>query len=658
MDDKYKRAARNRKINSIIVILLDLLLFPWVAQFPFFMIKDLTAAPQEWFKFGPINSYKAMFEDVRFLYVFLALQAFIFVALYTINYNPRYKRVNIIQDGVGGPAPAGHGQFGTSRWLSKAERDKANKVWYAFLSSISSAGIVFGMERIKEKEKIWYDNDDKHTLIIGATRSGKSRKLILPTIGILAQAGESMILGDPKAELYLSSAPYLQSMGYNVIVINIREPEKGNQWNMLDVVNRLYEEGNAPAAVEAAWDIAHSISHQKPSTTSEPIWENGEESVIAALCMLSSFNTDLKAQKHISTAYYLLSEMGQPIMNTDIVPLIEYIKGLPTKHPAKAAFATASVAPAKTRASFFTQTLADMRLFSDPNIADMTSKQDHVMENIGIDKTAVFLVIPDEKVTRNVLATLYVNQVYQALVTLANKRGGRIPRRVNIILDEFGNLPPIPDFDKKITVGGGRGIRFTLAVQGLDQIKALYKERANTISGNCQNWIYISTQDPDTAKVLSEKVGKYTVETENVGSSIQFSKGHNSSSRNTGLVGRSLIDPAEVLRWPENEVLVLQKSQFPARYPCPDFSRYSFNSIFGFESPSGNIEADKEKTRQIIENRLNALKSRRVIDPVIWLPQFNILSRPNSPQPPRPQDNRSAEIPDMTLDQSTTDFLG
>ena len=657
MNDKYKRAAKFRKIYSAIVVLLDLILCPWFAQFPSFVAKNMSSAPQEWLSFGPINSYKALFESQNTLLIFLSLQVFILAFLFSINFNPRSRRVNIIQDGVGGPAPAGDGQFGTSRWLTKAERDKANKIWYAFMSSISSAGIVFGMEHVRDKEKIWYDNDDKHTLIIGATRSGKSRKLILPTIGLLAQAGESMILGDPKAELYLSSAPYLQSMGYNVIVINIREPEKGNQWNMLDVVNRFYEEENVPAAVEAAWDIAHSLSHQKPSVTSEPIWENGEESVIAALCMLASFNTDLKAQKHISTAFHLLSEMGQPITNTDIVPLVEYIKGLPVKHPAKSAFATASVAPAKTRASFFTQTLADMRLFSDPNIADMTSKQDHIMENIGVEKTAVFLIIPDEKSTRNVLATLYVNQVYQALVNLANKRGGRIPRRVNIILDEFGNLPPIPDFDKKITVGGGRGIRFTLAVQGLDQIKALYKEKANTISGNCQNWIYISTQDPDTAKILSEKVGKYTVETENIGSSYQ-SRGSDSSSRNYGLVGRSLVDPAEILRWPENEVLVLQKSQFPARYPCPDLSRYSFNNLFGFAKSSGNVEADKEKNRKIIECRLNSLNSRTLFDPVIWLPQFSLSSGPAKPASKQSQDDRSSEILDMTFDQNSSDFLG
>jgi type IV secretion system protein VirD4 len=389
---------------------------------------------------------------------------------------------------------------------------------------------------------------------------------------------------------------------------------------MLDLVNKAVDDNDIPKATEYAWSIANTICNQIPSTSSEPIWKNGEQSTIAALILLAAINSEFKFQKHMTTAYYLLAEYGQPLEDESI-PLIDYIKTLPVKHPAKAAFSTASIAPYKTRASFFTSALADLRLFSDPTISDMTSRQDHSIENIGIEKTAVFLIVPDEDKTRNVLATIYIDQVYQSLVNLANKRGGRIPRRVNMLLDEFGNLPPIPEFDSKLTVAGGRGIRFTLAVQDVTQLKTLYDKRAQTITGNCHNWIYIKTADVETAKLISEKTGKYTVETENTSSSIQ-SKGH-SRTHGVSITGRALVMPDEILRWDTNQSLVLPISYFPARYPLPDLSLWSANEELGFVM-TGNIENDKETNRQIIEKRWTNTKQRELEETEIWLPDLSL----------------------------------
>ncbi len=610
-----KKPTKARLISISLIVLLDIILLPWILKFPS-LLKDsgnINVAYQQWLKCGIAGAYKSFLSDKKFLMLFLVMQLPVITFIIYVAWNvDKFKKKNRVKDGIGGPEPAGDGQHGTSRWQNEKEMDKTATVWYTN-TDLKAGGIIYGMKKINsDKEKIWINTDDVHTLIIGATRSGKSRKIILPSIWEIAKCGESMILGDPKGELYISSKEYLEKMGYKVIVLNFREPAKGNQWNMLEMVNRAVDEGDVPKATEMAWDIANAISHQKPSTSSEPIWENGEESTIAALILLTVLNSEFRFQKHMTTAYYLLAEYGQPL-DDDSVPLMDYIRNLPVRHPAKSAFATASIAPYKTRASFFTQALADLRLFSDPNISDMTSFQDHEFESIGIDKTAVFLIIPDEKSTRNVLATLYINQVYQALVELANKRGGRIPRRVNFILDEFGNLPPIPDFDKKITVAGGRGMRFTIAVQDVAQLKKLYDKNSQTITGNCHNWIYIKTADVETAKLISEKTGKYTVETDNTSSSVQ-SKGH-SRSYGVSLTGRSLLLPDEVLRWDNNNSLVMPISYFPARYPLPDLSEYKANKEFGFRD-------DREYNRQLIEERWNNVITREIQEVTIWLPDL------------------------------------
>ncbi len=619
----------NKRMDSTVVariilvsaiLLLDITLLPWLLKFPFFLFgDDIVNAPNLWIAYGPLKAWKDIISIKAFRNLFLYSQLPVGALILAIAWNTdRLRKRNRIKDGIGGPDPSGAGQHGTSRWQNKHEMDQTCNVWHTDLP-IKSAGTIYGMEKSRSgDEKVWYNKEDLHTLLVAATRSGKSRKIFLPTIWTLAQAGESMVIGDPKGELYIAGKEWLENKGYKVIALNFREPAKGNQWNLLELVNRAVDEGNIPRATELAWDIANTITNQKPATSSEPIWTNGEESTIAALILLTCIDSEFKFQRHMTTAYYLLAEYGQPL-DDESIPLLDYIKKLPVRHPAKSAFATANIAPYKTRASFFTTALADLRLFSDPNISDMTARSDHQLDSVGIEKTAVFLIVPDEKATRNVLATLYIDQLYQSLVDLANRSGGRIARRVNFLLDEFGNLPPIPEFDKKLTVAGGRGMRFTLAVQDIAQLKKLYKENSQTITGNCHVWIYLKTKDIETSKIISEMTGKYTVATENTSSTVQ-SKGH-SSTVGEGLTGRPLLTDDEVRRWDIEESLVFPMSYFPARYPLPDLSFWRANIEYGFVA-TGNIDEDKELNRRIVEDRWNRLYTRPINEISIWLPEI------------------------------------
>lgn len=616
--EKHKVVKRAVMIS---VILGDLLLLPWLLKLHFFLFSgDIVNAPSNWLSYGFFNCYKDLFTDKMFRNAYLLLQLPVLYVIISIVWDAdRLKKRNRIKDGIGGPEPAGAGQHGTSRWQNKYEMDHTCNVWYTS-DFINKAGTVFGMDKIKNGyEKVWFNNDDLHVLLIAATRSGKSRKIFLPSIWTLAEAGESMVIGDPKGELYISCKERLERKGYNIIALNFREPAKGNQWNMLHMASRAVKEGNIPKAVECAWNIATTIINRESAQTTEPIWINGAQSVIAALIIATIMNSDFEFQMHMTTVYYLLSELA-PELNDGTVPLNDYIDSLPRRHPAKDAFAGARIAAAKTRASFFVSVLSELRLFTDPNIQDMTCKQDHDFESIGIEKTAVFLIIPDESATRNVLATLYIDQLYQSLVGLANRSGGRIPRRVNFLLDEFGNLPAIPEFDKKLTVAGGRGMRFTLAVQDLAQIKKLYKDNSNTIMGNCHIWIYLKTKDIETSKKISEMTGKYTVATDNVSSTVQ-SKGH-SSTVGEGLTGRPLLTDDEVRRWDIEESLVFPMSHFPARYPLPDLSYWKANEDYGFVR-TGNIDRDKELNRAIIEERWNNVLARPVIEVPIWIPDLD-----------------------------------
>lgn len=614
-NEKNKKVANFKSIIVVIIMILDLVFLPWISTFPGFIFEYKVEAADKWLSFGVINSIKEMFTDGKARGIFLFLQipvaALIFYIIWNTDKLVKNKK-KAKGETIGGPGSAGSGQHGTSRFMSEKEKDQSCHVWYTN-KEVEKSGIVFGMDKCGTYDKVWMETEDLHTLIFGATRSGKSRRLILPSIWTIAKAGESMVLGDPKGELYITSKDYLKNMGYNVIVINLREPQKGNQWNIIDPVCQAVDKGDIAKATELAWDIANIFTNQSPNSNMEPIWQNGEESTIAALILLAAMESEYKFQRHMTTVYYLLAEYGVA-SEDDSLPLNEYISKLDVKHPAKGAFATARVAPVKTRGSFFTTALSDLRLFSDPNISDMTSKQDHDMKSVGVDKTAVFLIVPDEKATRNVLATLYIDQLYQSLVELANKNGGRIPRRVNMLLDEFGNLPPIPQFDKKLTVAGGRGIKFTIAIQDFSQLEKLYDKSAKTLTGNCHNWIYLLTADPDTAEMISKKTGQYTVQTENVSSNVQ-STSHSVGS-GVSLTGRPLYMADEILRYPEDKSLVLRVRKLPAEFPLHDLSKWEANEEFGFHT------SDRDVNQEIIKDRWDNVPERPIEEAQIWLPQL------------------------------------
>lgn len=429
-----------------------------------------------------------------------------------------------------------------------------------------TGGIVLGAD--VSKGKYWTVDDDTHVLLIGTTRSGKSRRVIMPTIWHLAKHGESMVICDLKKELQPITKKYLQDQGYAIITMDLRNPATGNRWNIVNPVVAALANSNTALAIQHADDIAHTLSYD-PKYRGDPIWPAAKKALISALILVVAVEAP-QGHKHMPTAFNLLAKFGQDGGKA----LDAYFMALPANHPARSSYAVYQMSTDKMRSSIATDTLASLQLFGvDPAIVWMVSEQDHDLAAVGKEKTAVFLVIPDERINRNVLASLYIQQTYGALVDLANQNRGRLPVRVNYLLDEFGNIPGIADFTTKITTAGGRGIRFTLALQGLDQLSEHYPGKENTILGQCWTWIYILTSDEKTAQIISVKTGNYTVATESYNSSAQAS-GSWSEGVTQGLTSRPLVMKDEVMRWPVDSVLILRTRLQPARLPLPDISKW------------------------------------------------------------------------------------
>lgn len=579
---------RPRHVILFLLLLVDLLLVPRLLTLPL-NLKAYGFKPglEAWKKellAHPLAGPAILMRDTKVCTVWFWFQLPVGVAVLTLLFpsgRPRGK----VRD-LGGPEAAGRGQFGTARWRTRKEIVRTLTEWrYPDRPPLGGFVVDSGNDR---HFAAWLDASETHCLVIGATRSGKSRRIILPTIWVLAQAGESMIISDPKGELYHTACGYLKCQGYEVILIDLRQPLRGNRWNPLLPVVEAFKRNDVVEASQAAWDIAHIITHQYPHY-GDPIWPQAQESLTAALALAVADQAPGEA-KHLASAYRMLAELGAGGGEE----LDGYFrKQLPEDHPARSAYGVAALSEDRLRSSIFTGTAAQLRLWADPEVIYLTAAQDHDLALVGKTRTAVFIVIPDERQTRDVLATLYISQAYQALTDEA-KKTGKLPVRVNFILDEFGNLPAIPAFDRKLTVAAGRGMRFLLAVQDLAQIKARYREASQTITANCATWVYLATADIETAKVISAKTGQYTVATESYSSQVRYTD--HSQGTTEALTARPLLLPDEVLRWPRGEALILQTGHNPARLPLVDLSEWP---VAGELKRSPDINQDKEGVREI-----------------------------------------------------------
>ena len=476
---------------------------------------------------------------------------------------------------AGGPPTAGRGEYGTARWRAEHELRQGLSVW-------DPRGQVSGIVVGQSGGRPWISSMVEHILLLGSTGSGKSRRVILPTIGVIGSTRrESVIVTDPKGELYAHTAAWLRNQGYRVVLLDLRTPSRGSRWNPMGPVVDALARGRMDQASAAARDIGHAFAvGDEGAAKLEALWAQSTEALISALVLAVATgcppNGDpaipwpSPAERTIASVYQSVLTSGENGKLLDT-----WMSMFPDSHPASRAYGPVRLAVEKTRASILTVAATALSPFGDSDVAWLTSATDLDLAEPGRRPTAVFLVIPDERSTRYPLATLYLQQTLQALAALADEHGGSLPVRVNLLLDEFANLPALKDFDKTVTVARGRNIRLLLAIQDLAQLAARYGPAAGTIKGNC-SWLYLLTNDLGTANEIAGKLGNYT--TEPLSPHGTGLLGGGAQNAHPSLMGRSLLYADEIMRWPEGEALYLQARHSPARMRLPDLS--AWKSLF------------------------------------------------------------------------------
>ena len=393
---------------------------------------------------------------------------------------------------------------GYSNWCDVKTMKKELKPVVAINPKADAGGIPL----INDGKTLWVDDGEYHNLIIGSTGSGKTQTVIFPMVQSLAKHGESMVITDPKGEIYEKTSAMLKARGYNIILLNFRNPIKGNAWNPLTLPYHLWKSGNQDKAIELLDDLALNILYDESNKNADPFWEKTSAGYFAGLAL--GLFEDAKEEQININSISLMTTVGEDKFRGSSTYIKEYFN---SKDPAGAAYINASstiLSPSDTKGSILAVFKEKIKLFATrANLSEMLSHSDFDIQDLGLKKTALFIVIQDEKKTYHSLATILVKQIYETLIDVAQSHGGKLPIRTNFLLDEFANMPPLKDVTTMITAARSRAMRFTLIIQNFAQLNEVYGEQqAETIKGNCGNLVYLLSTELKALEEISKMCGE------------------------------------------------------------------------------------------------------------------------------------------------------
>ncbi len=485
---------------------------------------------------------------------------------------------------------------GYARWSKEKEIKNAPKVVKVSINNPDSeaAGTVL----VNDGKDMWVDNGENHTLVIGATGSGKTTSVVDPLVYSLAKAKESMVITDPKGEIYKNHSNLLRARGYNIIVLNFRDPQKGNCWNPLTLPYQLYKAGNTDKATELVDDVALNILKDKKAQ--DPFWENSAADYFSGVT-LGLFEDAKEDEINLNSISYVTT------VGEEKCPPSNYIKeyfNMKGESSTPYVFASNTInSPTETKGGILSVFRQKIRLFaSREQLSEMLSRSDFNMREIGKKPTAVFMVIHDEKTTYHALATIFIKQCYETLIDVAQECGGKLPVRTNFILDEFANMPPLKDVTTMVTAARSRSIRFTFIIQNFAQLNDVYgKEDAETIRSNCGNLIYLLTTElaalEEISKLCGEKKSKEKDKTASTPlvtvSDLQKMK------MNEAIIMRSRLNPFKTKLKPSYEI------DWGDKYPKAEFTERTMGQIGIFDLKDFVNKRRKDKVMNGMNNMNN-----------------------------------------------------
>ena len=379
---------------------------------------------------------------------------------------------------------------------------------------------------------------NKNVLVIGGSGSGKTRFYIKPNI---MQLHSSYVITDPKGSLIHETGKMLADAGYKIKIFDLINRDKSDLYNpfeyikneddILKLINNLIANTNSPQSKSAG-----------------DFWEKSEIALLEAIFGYIFFVFTNKKDKTIANAMEMLRLAEVKEDNEDYQsPLDIMFSDLKEKDPNHFAVRQYDIykfAAGKTAKSILVSVGVRLAPFNIPSIRNIVSGDTVGLDMIGSEKTALFIILPDTDKSFNFLAAMMFQQMFDILVYRAdNDYKGKLPFHVRCLMDEFSNVGQIPQLEVLISTIRSRGISLNIVLQNLAQIKNLYKDTWEIITGNCDSLLFLGGMEQSTLEYISKMCGKTTIDNRNTSES----RGQTGSySMQYQTMGRDLITPDEV----------------------------------------------------------------------------------------------------------------
>ena len=399
--------------------------------------------------------------------------------------------------------------------------------------------------------------------MLDGSGAGKSASYVIPNA---CQLLGSYVFTDPKGELYDKTAGYLQSKGYKIKVLNLVRPQNSDGYNpLLHIKNEIDVDVIANTIVKG----------QNTGNSSDPFWDDMAEMLLKALIYYLKAVRPPEEQNLASCSELVRAANSNGGDNL----LTNLMNQLPYDHPARMNYKSIEVAPEKTYGSILSSLQSKLGKFDSREIAELTSTNTINFEDIGKEKTAVYVISSDTHAAYDFLLTIFFAQMIQQLYDFADENGGALPVPTFFILDEFANIGKIPDFDKKISTSRSRKISFSVILQNLDQLEAVYKEAHETIMGNCDTHLFLGSNSQKTVEYFSKALGEKTIyrESESVNKDrADWKQGKSVSEQN---MARALMTPDELRRLDVDQCIIYEKGLKPIKANKYYYYKYSTAKI-------------------------------------------------------------------------------
>lgn len=536
----------------------------------------------------------------------------------------------------------GDGQHGTARWATKKEIQQTYKhipfrpeAWRQGKELPTDQGIILGCTGRKNEVTALVDTDDVHCLMIGASGVGKTAFFLYPNLEYACATGMSFLCTDTKGDLFRNyGAIAKEHYGYSISVIDLRSPTRSDGNNLLHLVNRymdIYrrEPENLSARAKAekyAKIISKTIINSSGDSANYGqnvfFYDSAEGLLTAVILLLAEYmppsDEDHTERRHIISVFKMVQELLAPsrIKGKNQFQLL--MDKLPPEHKAKWFAGSALNSAEQAMASVMSTVLSRLNAFLDSEMEQILCFDTAIdAEKFCNEKSAIFIVLPEEDLTKYFMVSLMIQQLYREILAVADENGGKLKKRVVFYCDELGTIPPIESLELIFSASRSRGLLMVPIVQSFGQLQKNYgKEGAEIVVDNCQDTIFGGfAPNSQTAEVLSKALGSRTV----MSGSISRSK--NDPSQSLQMMERPLLTPDELKSLPKGQFVVMKTGTHPMQTRLRLFLDWGivFHNQYSVPEKAQRKVAYADKTeleQSIVRHHLSCVSEDNIDAPV------------------------------------------